>query len=196
MYLSPNARVADVTYGKGVFWKKVQLDEYEFFPSDILTCPTAAYDFRNLPYDDATFDCVVLDPPYCHNPGRMIGDANYKNVETTRGMYHKDIMHLYRDGMAEAYRVLRIGGMLWVKCKDEIESSYQRWSHIEIYGNALDLGYFAKDLFVLTQLSKPTIQHKKQQHARKNHSYLFVFKKPNTREERELLRFGIWKEKR
>jgi len=192
MYLKPGNKIADVTYGKGVFWKKISLSDYDFSPSDLLTCPDTAYDFRKLPYEDSYFDCVVLDPPYCHNPGRMIVNANYKNAETTKGMYHKDIIQLYRDGMKEAYRVLKEYGFLWIKCKDEVESSYQRWSHIEIYNHAIDLGYFAKDLFVMTQISKPMVQHKKQQHARKNHSYLFIFKKPNTREKRELRRFGIW----
>lgn len=193
MYLKPHDKIADVTYGKGVFWNKICLDDYDLFPSDLLTCPDSAYDFRKLPYDDGSFDCVVFDPPYCHNPGRMLVNASYKNAETTKGMYHKDIIQLYHDGMQEAHRILREEGFLWVKCKDEVESSYQRWSHIEIYDHAINLGYFAKDLFVMTQTGKPTIQHKKQYHARKNHSYLFVFKKPNTREKRELRRFGIWK---
>lgn len=76
---------------------------------------------------------------------------------------------------------------------DEIESSIQRWSHIELYEIALRLKFYAKDLFVLTQKSRPCIQHKKQQHARKNHSYLWVFKKPGKQEMVELKRAGIWK---
>lgn len=193
MYLKEGARIADVTYGKGVFWKHVHLDRFDFNPSDILTCPDFPFDFRDLPYKDKDFDCVVLDPPYCHNPGQLIVDANYKNAETTKGMYHKDIIELYAAGMAEAYRILRVGGTLWVKCKDEIESSIQRWSHIELYEIALRLKFYAKDLFVLTQKSRPCIQHKKQQHARKNHSYLWVFKKPGKQEMVELKRAGIWK---
>jgi len=192
MYLKDGMSIADVTWGKGVFWRKIDLDKYDFHASDIITCPDALYDFRDLPYDDASFDTVVLDPPYCHNPGRMIVNANYKNAETTKGMYHKDIIQLYRDGMKEAYRVLKDYGFLWVKCKDEVESSYNRWSHIEIYNHGIELGYFAKDLFVMTQVAKPTVQHKNQQHARKNHSYLFIFKKPTEREKRELRRYGIW----
>jgi len=191
MYLKPGYTVADVTYGKGVFWRKVDVGQFSFFPSDIKTCPKSPHDFRSLPYDDESFDVVVFDPPYTDNPGNMISDANYLNRATTKGMYHKDIIQLYNDGMIEAYRILKTGGTMWVKCKDEIESSYQRWSHLEIYDIALKIGLFGKDFFVFVQRNKPVIQHKNQKHARKNHSYLWVFKKPLSKETKELKRFGI-----
>lgn len=191
LYLKPGDIIADVTYGKGVFWKKIDLEKYSFYPSDIITCKQN-YDFRHLPYSDGKFDTVVFDPPYCHNPGELIVNKNYKNAETTKGLYHKDIIQLYTEGMTEAKRILKNpNGMLWIKCKDEIESSYQRWSHIEIYGIALTLGFYAKDFFVLTQSKNPVIQHPKQQHSRKNQSYLWIFRLPNDKEKKELKRFNI-----
>jgi hypothetical protein len=178
LYLHEGDRIADVTYGKGVFWRNIDTSKYQFFPSDIMTCPTASFDFRNLPYGDNDFDAAVLDPPYVHNPGSMIINDNYKNKETTKGFYHKDIIQLYREGMVEARRVLTVGGLLLVKCKDEIESSKQYMSHIEIHDIAVkELGFSVQDLFVLTQKCSPIVQHKVQKHARKNHSYLWVFKR-------------------
>jgi hypothetical protein len=178
LYIPANAEVADVTYGKGVFWRKVDTGAFQrFLPSDLLSdCPEQRLNFRALPYAAETLDVVVFDPPYVHNPGRLVVEDDYKNSETTHGLYHDDILELYRAGMEEAKRVLRVDGMLWVKCKDEIESHAQRWSHIEIYEIARELGFYAKDLFILTQLNTPLIQHK-QQHARKNHSYLWIFKR-------------------
>lgn len=187
MYLKPGDKVADVTYGKGVFWRKIISGMYNTSFSDLITGPEH-FDFRKLPYGDASFDCVILDPPYTHNPGRLIVEANYKNRETTKGMYHADIMQLYFGGMTEAWRILKEGGYLWVKCKDEVESSYQCWSHIEIYDEALRMGFFGKDLFIMTQKTHPVVQHHNQQHARKNHSYLWVFKKPLVQEIRDLKR--------
>lgn len=186
MYLKHGDKVADVTYGKGVFWRKVDTTKYEMHPSDIKTGPEF-YDFRNLPYGDATFDVVVLDPPYVHNPGKkFMMSANYRN-DTTIGKYHVDIIQLYSEGMAEAWRILKVGGLLWVKCKDEIESSYQCMSNIEIHNEAVRLGFIVQDFFILKQKNDPYIQHK-QKHARKKHSYLWVFKKPTPREVKELTR--------
>jgi SAM-dependent methyltransferase len=186
-YIRPGQRVADVSYGKGVFWRKVDLSQFDFYPSDIITCPQTPYDFCDLPYDDNSFDVVVFDPPYVHNPGRLIVDANYKNRQTTRGMYHDDILELYGRGMAEACRILKPGGLLWVKCKDEVESSTQRWSHIEIFLEAINLGFYARDIFILIQTQNPIVQFKSQQHSRKNHSYLWIFEKGEISDKRMIM---------
>lgn len=180
LYLTNGMRIADVTYGKGVFWKNVDTELYDFNASDIQTCPEAPYDFRDLPYEDDSFDVVVLDPPYIHNQGKKhisIVNRNYRNKETTGGCSHDDIIQLYRDGIAEAYRILQTGGLLWVKCKDEIENSIQRWSHIEILKVALELGFYAKDLLIHVPTSRTPRQFKNQKHVRKNHGYLWIFKK-------------------
>lgn len=185
LYLKDGFRVADVTYGRGIFWRQVDTKRFDFLPSDKITCK-CKYDFRSLPYPAGTFDCVVFDPPYTHNPGNLIVDKNYQNAAMTKGMNHRDIFRLYCAGMLEAKRILKPGGMLWVKCKDEIESGVQRWSHIEIYECARKLGFFVKDLFVLMQKAPPVIQYPEQKHARKNHSYLWVFKKPTNKERKHL----------
>ena len=178
LYFQPGHKIADVTFGKGVFWRRIELSNFAFFPSDLLTCPEAPYDFRHLPYADGEFDIHVFDPPYAHNPGRMLVNDNYKNRETTQGCYHADIIKRYHDGMREGLRILRPRGLMLVKCQDEIESSKQKMSHIEIQDIAIkELGMVVQDLFVLLQKRKPVIQHKNQKHARKNHSYLWVFRK-------------------
>ena len=52
--------VADVTWGKGVFWQNVPKDKYKLLATDIST----GVDCRKLPYENQSIDCVVLDPPY------------------------------------------------------------------------------------------------------------------------------------
>lgn len=92
--------IADVTYGKGAFWKKTP--HLNVTGSDLITVPERTYDFRDLPYRDNSFDIVVLDPPYVHSPGEHISDANYQNASTTKGILYNGIRKLYRDGMREA----------------------------------------------------------------------------------------------
>src|SRR5947209_867600 len=60
LHVPVGAVIADVTYGKGVFWQRVPLDDYVVLASDIQT----GVDCRALPYGDASLDAVVLDPPY------------------------------------------------------------------------------------------------------------------------------------
>lgn len=180
-YIKNGAVVADVTYGGGTFWKKTDTSRFKLKKTDIMS----GVDFRALPYKDHTIDVVVFDPPYTHNPGtrkhKHMTDSQYRNAATTAGMYNADIMQLYREGMIEAFRVLNPnGGQLWVKCKDEVEAGVQRWSHIELYKIALSIGLCARDLFVITPDSRTSSNRwKRQLHARKNHSYLWIFQRPD-----------------
>jgi len=178
LYADADSQIADVTYGRGVFWRKcphLQVDG-----SDIVTRPDAAYDFRDLPYADESYDIVVLDPPYIHSPGNHTTDHRYQNAATTKGMLHRDIRELYRDGMREAMRVVRSdGGQVWVKCKDQVQSGMQRWAHVEMMSDALKLGLIPRDLFILIPHARtPQGRWKVQHHARKVHSYLWVFERP------------------
>ncbi len=65
LYVAPGSAVADVTFGKGVFWRNIPQGLYNLLPTDILD----GVDCRALPYRDGEIDCVVLDPPYMHSPG-------------------------------------------------------------------------------------------------------------------------------
>ena len=62
-------------------------------------------------------------------------------------------------------------------CTDEIECSKQRRSNVEIYtmaGGELKMEDTA--LFVMTQLATPIVQ-RRQRHPRKNHSFVWVWRK-------------------
>ena len=186
LYAAPGSVVADVTFGKGVFWRRVPRGAYDLRATDIRD----GIDCRALPYADGEIDCVVLDPPYMHTPGgaahagRTPMEAYYRNNGTgnrTAGKYHEAVLDLYRDAGKEAWRVLRPRGVLIVKCQDEVCSNRQRFTHVEIMESYGKLGFVAEDLFVVVRNNRPGVSRAvKQVHARKNHSYFLVFWKRDT----------------
>ncbi len=188
LHVSDGAKIADVTYGKGVFWRKVDLEEYQLFPTDLKT----GVDCRNLPYSDGEMDAVILDPPYMEGlyraddsfAGKGTHEAfqeNYSNgvrPKEISAKWHDAVLEMYVRAAIEAKRVLRDGGVLIVKCQDEVSAGVQRLTHVEIIVNFNLLGFYAKDLFVLTRQNRPGVTRiLKQIHARKNHSYFIVFVK-------------------
>lgn len=183
LYVEPGSVVADVTYGKGVFWKKVPKGIYQLFPTDL----TSGIDCRALPYDNGSIDCVVFDPPYMHTPGGSAHQNHqnyeeyYKNNQTnSEKKYHEAVLDLYFTAAKEAWRVLRDGGIYIVKCQDEVCANQQRLTHIELVNELQQQGFITEDLFVVTRRSKPGVSRLiTQAHARKNHSYFIVFIKPN-----------------
>jgi len=188
LHVPEGATVADVTYGKGVFWKFVPKGKYDLLATDIQT----GVDCRNLPYGDGTVDCVVLDPPYMEGLFRRdeehlagAGTHNsfrehYSNGEATTegGKYHAAVLDLYFKAGAEAHRVLRDRGVLIVKCQDEVSANTQRLTHVEIINRFEAMGFYTKDLFIVVRPNRPGVSRLiKQVHARKNHSYFLVFVK-------------------
>lgn len=180
LYVKSGSKVADITYGKGVFWRNVPDDEYELLATDLQD----GVDCRSLPYEDGSLDCVVFDPPYMHTPGGSAHtsspfEAHYRNNATgnlTGSKYHEAVLELYNDGAKEAYRVLRDRGVFIVKCQDEVCANQQRFTHIEIITACQEMGFVAEDLFVIVRNNRPGVSRVvKQVHARKNHSYFLVF---------------------
>lgn len=184
LYVPKLSRVADVTYGKGVFWKGVSTDAYELLRTDL----SVRTDCRDLPYKDGSIDCVVFDPPYMHTAktahvGHQRFEENYRNNASGNGSakkYHDAVLDLYFQAADEANRVLRDEGIYIVKCADEVCSNEQRLTHVEIINEFAKKGFVAEDLFILMRKNKPGVSRAvKQVHARKNHSYFLVFRKSN-----------------
>lgn len=186
LHVPPGARVADVTYGKGVFWKNIPSGEYQLLASDLKT----GVDCRNLPYGNGEVDCVVLDPPYMEglyreddsfaaNGTHSAFRNHYSNGNRPAALgnkWHDAVLELYVRAAIEARRVLKSKGTLIVKCQDEVSAGIQRMTHVEIILNLIRMGYYPKDIFVVVRRNRPGVTRViKQLHARKNHSYFLVF---------------------
>ena len=176
-----------MTYGRGVFWRNVPKYSYRLFATDIKT----GVDSRCLPYESGTLDCVVFDPPYMHTPSGTahVNHQNYEgyygNNSTQNGTdkkYHEAVLDLYFRTAHEAMRVLRPEGIFIVKCGDEVCANQQRLTHVEVINELSNNGFVVEDLFVLLRNNRPGVSRVlRQVHARKNHSYFIVFRKPKLR---------------
>ena len=187
LHVPKGSCVADVTFGKGVFWRDVPKDDYVVLPTDIAT----GVDCRELPYDAGTIDCLVLDPPYMEGffrkSGQKAGSGTYQSFrdhyssgteKPQKAKWQDAVLEFYVQAGQEAYRVLKDKGVLIVKCQDAVSANKQHFTHIQIIIEYQKMGFYAKDLFVLVRNNRPAVSRlKKQVHARKNHSYFVVFTK-------------------
>lgn len=196
LHVPEGSKIADVTFGKGVFWRNVDLTKYELLATDLAT----GVDCRALPYEDGSLDAVVLDPPYMEgllraNKEHVAGAGTHNafrdyyssgGEKTPVGVdgkpapkWHAAVTDLYFRAGREAWRVLRDDGIFIVKCQDEVSANKQWLTHVEIINEYAEYGFYAKDLFVVTRVNRAGMSRViKQVHARKNHSYFLVFIKP------------------
>jgi hypothetical protein len=206
LHLPEGWTVADVTYGRGAFWKSIPEGSYHLLASDLAedepkrkayASYTPGVDCRDLPYEDASVDAVVLDPPYMEGffrrlSGQKAGGGTHSAFRQAyaRGSgehkegpkYHDAVTDLYLRAGLEAWRVVRPGGRVIVKCQDEVSANKQRLTHVEIITGYEDMGFYCKDLFVLVRRNSPGVSRLvKQVHARKNHSFFLCFERPKGR---------------
>lgn len=180
---------ADLTYGKGGFWKGEAERLRPRIRSDLdpaaspdLTLP--GLDVTKLqvglggPFEPASLRSIVFDPPFIHAAGKdsIMGKrfGSYPSQAALRQMYWKAMM--------EFQIVLADGGLLVWKCQDIVESGKQNWNHLEIMMNARTCGMPVIDLALLVRKHTITgFNHANQQHFRRNHSYFLVIRKGGDR---------------
>lgn len=175
----------DPCYSKGNFYENTGITAPRYrFDIEPQSEDVVFADCRNLPLADNSLNCIMFDPPFLATTGKSLY-SNEGNVITRRfGVYptEKELHQFYADSMREFYRILRKNGILIVKCQDKVSSGLQYMSHVFMMNQAVELGFYPKDLFIL--LSENRIyakwQTENQRHARKYHCYYWVFQKNST----------------
>ena len=119
------AKVLDVCCGSRMFWFDKQnpittfmdiREHYEELDSGhvINVAPDVIGDFRNIPFDDNTYDLVVFDPPHLLRAGDNSWLAKkYGRLDV--GNWKDDIAK----GFSECFRVLKPTGTLVFKWNEE-----------------------------------------------------------------------------
>lgn len=175
----------DPTYSKGNFYHGTGVQEPKYrFDIAPLDDHTTYADSRDLPLDDSSIDCMMFDPPFLATTGQSLTKDDDSNIINKRfGVYpdEQSLHQFYIDSMKEANRVLKDNGILIFKCQDKVSSGKQYISHVFIMNEAVKLGFYPKDLFILLAKNRLVAdwQVKNQKNARKFHSYFWVFQKTN-----------------
>ena len=173
----------DPTYSTGNFYKdwavkpKYKFDKFPQAP-DVIQATS-----NNLPIGSESVKIIMFDPPFVMT-GDTYGEAKkgssiiakrftgFKNFE--------ELKQMYSGSLKEFSRVLTRGGIVIFKCQDCVVSALNHFSHCWVMYEAMKYDFYPKDLFILLARNRLN-DGRKQQHARKYHSYYWVFKKENNK---------------
>lgn len=177
LYLGDAEYVLDPTYGRGLWWTKWRprlLVDHDIRNDGV--------DFRALPYDDDTFDAAAYDPPYVSVGGRAttgLPEMHDRYGLEAAPRSPADLQDLIDAGLTEVARVVKPQGIVLVKCQDYISSGKLWPGTHRTLTHALDIGLHLVDRFEhIAAAPRPQPPGRRQVHARRNLSTLFVLSTP------------------
>lgn len=138
-------KVADLTYGAGVFWRLFHRSHIRLHANDLYaeivnllpgeTCSQLDFTGTGLPAQ--SFDCVVFDPPFTSaGPSRLRHQARYGgHRDGSSGPADiADVQWLLTEGIAEAAHLSN--NLLIVKTQNVVESG-KKWPNVVIAENKI-----------------------------------------------------------
>ena len=170
--------VLDATYGRGNFWR--EWEPGELVTVDIRTRSDVRADFLALPFRAESFDSVVYDPPY-RLSGRRLQDDFDDRYGLQEYRNNPEILEFLSAGLLECWRCTK--RYLLVKCQDQVSGSRVVWQ-TDIFTRLVEERSGRKvDRFEFVSASKNARPRpRSQEHARRNHSTLLVFRRQTGRE--------------
>ena len=176
----------DPTYSIGAFYNGAEI-EAPALRFDIKPQAEGVIqaDARHLPLEDESISCMMLDPPFLATTGKSLTEGQGNIINRRFGVFpdEQSLHRFYVEAMVEAHRVLKPQGILIFKCQDKVSSGKQYFSHVFIMNEAVKVGFYPKDLFILLAKNRLVAdwQARNQRNARKFNSFFWTFQKNNKR---------------
>lgn len=163
----------DPCYSIGNFYRKtgIECPKYKF-DIDPHCDNVIQADVIHLPLKDKV-NSIIFDPPFMFGTHGQTKN-NRMNKRFTMFDSYQELVDMYIGALKEFKRLLKKGGILAFKCQDYTDSR-TTMTHCLVYTWATELGFYAKDLFILIAPIRIFNPGLVQRHARKFHSYWWVF---------------------
>lgn len=166
----------DPMYNQGMFYKRlIEKPKYRFdLNADEKHYDAEQGDATNLPLNDSSVRCMILDPPFMFgthgNTKNNVINKRYTMFDT-----YEEMEICYKGILAESHRVLDKKGLLIFKCQDYTDGK-TTMTHCLVWKWAQEIGFYAKDLAILNLSGGKIFNgYTKQRHLRKTHCYFWVF---------------------
>lgn len=176
----------DCTYSKGSFWKDLKQPKIK---TDLVALhdDVIVADSEALPFENGSISSTMYDPPFviCGKKYKENKEGSSIIAKRFTGYQTYDELKInYYNTLSELYRITSEGGLVVMKTQDTVSGGKNHFTHVMVMQMALSLGFYPRDLFILTakgRISSFGAKWHKQEHARKFHSYYWVFEKVKPR---------------
>lgn len=176
LYIHEATFDCDLTFSKGNFYKHIPIppNRYDKYPQmdDVLPLEDA------LSLPDECYQSVVVDLPFIVRDGKKANSMIGQRFSAFNCA--EDLFKANDNMLSLAHRLLKPKGFLVMKTMDFCFGGKQHWVSYYVQQKAHQIGFKLIDTFILISPTKIlSSQGLVQRHARKYHSFFFVFQKAN-----------------
>lgn len=178
LYVKKKTFDCDLTFSKGNFYHVIDVPQLKF---DI-NPQTEGVKHLSEAYDIPSYSLhsIVIDLPFIVNVNNKGNFSNCSKIAKRFDFFQseEELYKTYENMINLAYDKLSKGGFLVVKLMDVCGPNGQIWVAHYVHNKAIECGFLLDDIFILVARSKYLHTNGQiQRHARKYHSYFFVFRK-------------------
>lgn len=176
LYVQTNTFDCDLTYSIGNFYKNIPSPHFKFdkFPQKEDVFPLSQI---STIVEKNSLHSIAMDLPF------IIRNVKKQNSKIDLRFSHfsslKELFDTNKEMLQLSYELLRKNGYLIVKTMDFTYAYKQIWLSNFIQNEAFQIGYILEDIFILVTKTRMIRSNnmEQQRHARKYHSFFFVFRK-------------------
>lgn len=178
LYVQTKTFDCDLTFSVGNFYRIIDTPPLKFdkYPQKTDVLPLSkANDIKQC-----SLQSVVVDLPFIVNSDNNGNFSKHSKLARRFDFFtsETELYKTYDDMIKLAYDKLSYGGFLIIKVMDVYGVNGQLWISNYVQNKAKEYGFIHDDTFILIARTKYLYFNGKQQrHARKYHSYFFVFRK-------------------
>jgi len=177
LHIDTNHFDCDLTFSKGVFYKKGIVKpptlKFDLHPQ---TEDTLGLDKIDEVVKDGALSSIIIDLPFVVKQDWV--SVKPLIIERFNGFDSvEELKAANNTMMVLAYRKLKRNGVLVMKTQDTSIQGKQFWTSQFVLNLADEIGFQHIDTFILVNNQLLFTKHSLQHIARKNHSYFFVFRK-------------------
>lgn len=178
LYVKKKTFDCDLTFSKGNFYHVIDVPQLKF---DI-NPQTEGVKHLSEAYDIPSYSLhsIVIDLPFIVNVNNKGNFSNCSKIAKRFDFFQseEELYKTYENMINLAYDKLSKGGFLVVKLMDVCGPNGQIWISNYVQNKAKEYCFIHDDTFILIARTKYLYSNGRQQrHARKYHSYFFVFRK-------------------
>ncbi|RYC70890.1 class I SAM-dependent methyltransferase [Spirosoma sordidisoli] len=176
LYVAGSTFDVDATYGYGGFYSGLIPRPAHCFDIAPKRPEAIEGDSRKLPLPSSSVRSLMFDPPFVVTNHK---DSDEYVMGQKYGGYRTitQLREHYQSSLDEFARVVRPRGIVVFKCQDFVHGRSNYFIHNEVLHMAQRAGFKAVDLFILFARNRFRGGMVKQNHARKFHSYFWVFRR-------------------